>query len=178
MHNNAIPTLIVASAFGLIQLGECANAMTLDAYVLPAFNFEVATGGYRSAPQPGSVIRWADSSARTAIAEDWAGETILRNTDMVSAFVRSGVSPDTGLKVVGAALAILERNFVSIADVQIDIVQDSEDDFAMAEVCFLIDDDFDSVMIIDRKLTKSLVKEMKIPYNLSVTARELSSIVA
>ena len=129
----------------------------------------------KQASAPDTAARqWSATETRTAIENDWMNAPLARETEVLSALLQCQIDPDVGLDVFEAAKAVLAREEIGPFDVQARTVVDPEENFRIAEISFIIDADFEAVMRADRRLTRQLAKEIRVPFNLAVTVREAS----
>jgi hypothetical protein len=155
-----------------IGLGGQADATTLpgDVYwpVMLVFAALPQTSGGTCAPQMEAI------ESSTAITEDWTTPRSSHEADVAAALAQSRINIVSGLHVVDAAKGILSREGFGPLEIRARTVVDPEEDFRIAEIAFLLNADFDTVLRADRKLTRELVRATKIPFNMSLTVREAS----
>lgn len=166
-----VGTLITGMVIGWTS--PAVSAIDLSSF-LPVGQPYPATQRARGTQSSSSVIPWADETpSRTSMPREiWVNQTLRLKSDLELAFAQCQIESDRGKSVFDRATAFLRASNVPVVDVEVRVVVDPEDELHMTEVSFLINDEFDSAMRIDRQLTRHLVKEVRIPTNLTVTVRE------
>lgn len=172
MNRPTVRTLIGGSVL-FIGLGSVTAETTLG----PEYDVNRPMMMLLAAAAPAaatSASQWAAAETNTAISNDWMNTPLSHEAEIVSALVQSRIDVVVGLSIFDAAKAILATQGISSFDVRARTVVDPEEDLHVAEIAFLIDGDFHAAMRADRQLTRQLVRQVKIPFNMSLTVREAS----
>lgn len=152
--------------------GYAAPATSLPDFDSLAHAYSVAQIAGNTTQYSPLVIAWADTVTDTSFAAEWMSHNNAHDAAIVGTLVRSGVDPSTGLNLVERAKAFLRQENLPLSDLQVTMVTDPEEDFHIAQVCFFVDTNFDAALKADLKLTRTLIKEARIPLNMSLVVRE------
>jgi hypothetical protein len=178
MKSTSIQSLIATSAILLSIAGYAAPTTSLPDFDSLGSVYAVAPLASSIIPDNPSIISWADTVTDTSFATDWMNHSNAHDPAVVGTLVQSGVDPSTGLSLVERAKVFLRHENLPVTDMQVTMVTDPEEDFHIAQVCFFVNATFDAALKADLKLTRTLVKETRIPLNMSLNVREAQPIAS